>query len=444
MRRWLAVAGAALLLGACSGDSSFPNPTGKGSVGFINAVKGSPDISFLIEQRLIATVPFQSGSAGSRWDDFDYVFNFRTLVAGESSARRIASMPLKIDANQAYTFVLTGAVAAPTVTVLERPERSFDTGGTVFESSFGHLAESLADVDVYFGAPGTAPMLGEEVGTLSFGEFLDPVDVEAGDYVLTVTTSGDPADVLYESDTRTYAAGVALFIAVFDGDEADTAPVIATQIGTGGGVVQMPDGRVPPTVRFLHGAIDKGNVDNDNDEMLMNQVLADFAFGEASADIDTAVGATDYTYTPAGSTGSTVFEGAQVALEGAHYNFVVFGPDGARLSSGYRPERRSISTEARISLFHGASNHTLLDLYLVDADEPIDDVLPLQILSYAFLSAPVVRPGGSYDLYVTVRAEKTVVAGPLRIDAALGDVVEIMIYDTVDPNTAELNVVPAP
>jgi hypothetical protein len=50
---------------------------------------------------------------------------------------------------------------------------------------------------------------------------------------------------------------------------------------------------------------------------------------------------------------------------------------------------------------------------------------------------------GSFDLYLTVTGEKTIVAGPVQVDLVLGDVVTAIVYDTVDTATADIVLFPA-
>lgn len=445
MKRLIVLVSLLFVIAACTEESSLPNPTGKGSIRGINAIKGSPDVQFLIEERLIETLSYKSASGSTRWDDFQYVFNFETSILGETSRRRIASVTQKVDADRDYTFLLSGSVTSPTVTVWESDERSFGDADTVFEVNFAHAAASLGDVDVYFAADGVAPALGEERGTLSFGEILDPTDVESADLVMTVTPAGDPSTILYQSSEVLFGARAAFIVTLFDGDETDVAPIVVRRFTKGGGITALPDARFPPTVRFIQASIDLEPADVYDDEMLTNQVLSDHRFGDVTGEIDVAVGTTDFTYTPVGSTGSTLFESTLVTTAGSKFNFVVFGDDGAQSAAGYFPLRRSISTSARVQLIHTAFNHEQLDLYVVEPGTPIDDDASIaQILSYGFLSSVVALEAGTREFYVTTRGEKTIVAGPFELTVALGDVIELLILDTVDPATAEIRIIPAP
>lgn len=440
-----AAAVALLALAACTSDSNFPDPTGKGTVRAFNAIKGSPSVLFKIEERTIETLSYKGSSAGARWDDFQYNFNFDTLIFGESAVRRIASVPLKVDATRDYTFVLTGELTSPTVTIWEADERTFDSADTVFEARFGHLSPVLGDVDVYFAADGTAPVLGEEIGSLGFGDVLAPIDIESGDYVLTLTAADDPADVLYQSSIVSYAPRASVFLVAFEGDETDLAPTVVRRTNALGGVASLPDIRFPPTVRFIHASIDLPASDIYDDEMLTSLVLANHAFGDVSAPFEIVVGGNNFTYTAVGNNTATQFEGSVLAAAGTRNHFAVHGEDMAQVQLSYIPTLRSVSTVAQLQVIHLAVAHETLDFYVVDAGMPLgDESSQAQVLTYSFPSSVISLEAGSYDVYATVRGETTIVDGPLQIDVALGDVVEIIIFDTVDPTSAELRVTPAP
>jgi hypothetical protein len=80
-----------LLLGACTNDSALPNPTGKGAIRAINAIKGSPEVAFLIEERTLGGIGYKESSAPAEYDDFSYNFNFDIVYPGERSTTRVAT-----------------------------------------------------------------------------------------------------------------------------------------------------------------------------------------------------------------------------------------------------------------------------------------------------------------------------------------------------------------
>jgi hypothetical protein len=121
MKRYviLAVCIATVTLGACAKESSFPKATGEGAIRALNAIPASPEIVFLIEERVVGTVTSKGVTATTVWDDLEYTFNFQTLLAGDSTTTRVASQFLNVGADNDYTFVISGALAAPDITIWE-------------------------------------------------------------------------------------------------------------------------------------------------------------------------------------------------------------------------------------------------------------------------------------------------------------------------------------
>jgi hypothetical protein len=340
-------------------------------------------------------------------------------------------------------MVLTGDVTAPTVTVWEASERVWAGTETVFEMRFAHTAATVGPVDIYFAPDGTLPAIGEERGTLNFGEVLPSLDIESGDYVLTVTTAGDDTDILFQTAAVTYGEQVALILPIFDGDELNTAPIIAQLINAVSGSATLVDVNSLPTIRFIQASFDLANSDVYDDEFITNLVLIDHAYRDFSGDIAGIVGTTPVTYTTVGDTSAILFESGIAMVQDRHYNFLVIGREGERFGQTYVPDRRSVSTFAKLRTYHAAFNHATLDLYVLVAGTPIDDELPvIPGMAYSLISPTLAYDTGSYDLYLTLPDEKTIVAGPMQFDLTIGDNVEVFFIDTVDPATAEILVVP--
>ena len=162
------------LLAACGNESDLPEATGKASVRAINAIPTSEELSFLIEERVISTASYAAATSSVRYDDLEYTFNIDVAYAGETSARRIASQFLDVQADRDYTFLVSGTLDDPAITLWEGDERSFDDADTVFQARFAHTAASLGALDYYFADASVAPVLGDQVATLSFGEISAP------------------------------------------------------------------------------------------------------------------------------------------------------------------------------------------------------------------------------------------------------------------------------
>lgn len=435
----------ALVAGACGSDSQLPVASGKGNVRMINAISSSPSIGFLIEERTIDGVEYKSNSGRVRWDDLEYTFNFEISRPSLGDPERIASRLLKVTRDIEYTFVLRGTLDSPAVDVWDIPEREFSGSETIFELRVGHAADALGDVDVYIDADGVAPVLGQQVATLSPGEVSSPADIETAEYVVTITAPGQPGDIVFQSEPTDFAASQSILITVFEGDENDTAPVNVRVFNELALNLPLADTRFPPTARFVHATPDLGTSDIYDDAALQNRIVANLAFGDITGDIAMSVGEIPITATAPGNIGAIQLEDLLTTTAGTRLNYYLTARSGELVGLQGSIDRRSIETVARMTFFHSAANHSFVDLYVVDAGTTIEEQLPRQvILPYGFQSPAIALNAGSYDIYLTVSGEKTVLDGPIRLDAALGDVVEAVLLDRVDPSLAEFKLFPPP
>ena len=121
---------AALVLGACGGESNLPSATGKASIRAINAMAGSSEVVFLIEERAIGNLTYRSATAISSWDDLDYTFNFDTFFPGDSQATRIATQYIDFVTGQDYTLIISGTPGANQVLITANVLSCSVTGST--------------------------------------------------------------------------------------------------------------------------------------------------------------------------------------------------------------------------------------------------------------------------------------------------------------------------
>jgi hypothetical protein len=447
MRKTLVVLAclATLLLGACHGDSNRPVATGEGKIRAINTIPTSPAILFLIEERSVAAVEFGAVSAESVFDNFEYIFNFEAVFPDNALQQRIASVPQKIQKDFEYTFLITGDLAAPEIIVWEEEIRRWQGTETMFQARFGHTAESLGAVDVYFAAPGIAPAAGQQIGTLTFGEVLPPTEFLPGEFVYTVTTAGNPADILFTSNALEPAAQAGLLITIFDGSENDLSPYSARIAADGGGVSTLPDANAVSTIRFIHAAATLDSADVYTDELLTEQIVGNHAYRDVTDDIELASGSYAFTYTSVGNVGSILFEGIGSVFPASHNQLYVIGETENLVSFIRIPDRRPVETQVKLVFIHTAVNHPAVDFYIVEAGTDIADVAP-RFFNVTPIGAPLNAniDAGDLEFYLTVAGEKTVIAGPLAVTTSLGDVLEYLSFDNVDPATADLVLIPNP
>jgi len=442
----LALAASTLVLAACSGGSQFPEPTGKGSLRAIHAISTGPQFAFRVEEsgadNRFFVLNYRTASGTIRLDDFSYNFNFEVAFAAAATAERVATEVTQIEANRDYTFVITGSVANPDIITWVGDERVFDSSEDVAEMRFAHLAESVGTVDFYFAAAGTAPAPGEARGSLAYGEVLTPVDVTAGDYVLTVTAENDPSTILYQSSEASYQPRTPYIAVIFDGTPADTAPIVARALGVPGPTLVLPDARFGSSVQFTQASQTLGTVDIYNDEALTNLIVDGLAYQNTSPEQAIASGGSEVTVTADGNPGAIQIESDLVTVRGTRNEYITIG-DADNLRAIYTPfDRTPIETFAKVSMFNAVETQDFIDVYIVDAGVSIDDELPRLTAGFAVNTNSFALNAGSYDLIVTENGEKTPLAPALRLDLADGDVVRAITFATADPNVVNVALLP--
>ena len=427
---------AAALLAGCS-ETQLPEATGEGTVRALNAVAALADVEFLIEERALASLAFKNASSSARWDNLNYTFNFDLPVPGQIDARRLASRNLDVVTDNDYLFVLAGDAASQQIFLWERPLREWSEADTTFDLAIGHVNTSAGAVDVYLATPGTPPTAGAAIGTLSFGERLDAVELEAGTYEIVVTPENDPATVLYQSGEVGFQPAQSSVLAVFDADAGITAPVSVRIITQEGAAVELPDARFGPTVQFVNAAFDTGNIDVVVDGDFASPVLTDLAYGVVSADVDVPAGESTYQYAPTGNTmallDDTVFVG-----NGTRSLFVLVDNAGELATVRLASIRRGFSTVAQLRIINAVSDSTAIDIYIVPPGTDIGERFPNVFgVSTGFTSASS-QIAADYEIIVTPNGEKTPLAGPVPLTLATGDITEVIVLDTADPNVSDL------
>jgi hypothetical protein len=330
--------------------------------------------------------------------------------------------------------------------------REWGEAETATEFRIAHLAAAKNPVDVYLAAPGIAPVAGEEVGTLAFGEVLPVFERPAGEFIVTVTTAGDENDVLFSSNSFTTEAATSLLFSVFDGDASEVAPLAVLSFNTtSGGTALLYDSRLSPTIRFFHASKDPAVdlVDIYAEDLLATPapapLIAGHAFEDITGDITVPTGTLPIAYTTANDIMAIHVQEELNPAPGLRWNLYFVGEPGDPQIILGRADRRSVETVVRLSLLQTAANHELLDLYIVDRDEDItpETVLPAGVgISPTGLPINTTLLAGSYDLYLTTSGEKTVVDGPFQLDVELGDIVDLIVYDVDDTAFAKIVEIP--
>jgi hypothetical protein len=122
---------------------------------------------------------------------------------------------------------------------------------------------------------------------------------------------------------------------------------------------------------------------------------------------------------------------------------VALGPIGDFTTDVILLDRRTIDSAVKVLLYQTSVNYPIINIYAVDADTTIEDKIPLfgGLVTGLENSSTRLAPD-SYDIYVTEIGETEILAGPVRIDVVHGDVVDMVIVDTVDPAVLEIMLIP--
>ena len=435
----LTVATSTIVMMSGCGETKLPKATGKGTINAINAMPASSTVRFLIEERAFGDIDFKNSTEVKEFDDITYNFNFEVTFLEKTEPTRIVSQMIDVVADINYTLVLTGSVTAPTLTLWERPEREWTDAETTFEVSIAHLSTNLGDLDVYVAPTGTAsiPDITYKLISPSFGNRTLEVDLEAGEYKITI---GQGDAILYQSYGISFDARSSYTLAIFDADPSITGNISVRSISDTGISNELADSNFLPTLRTIHAAFGTGNIDIYANDNFTAPIFSDLKFGESTGDIPVTEGAVIYTYTATGNPGVIIDEESQLVPRGSRTSAIMLGlPGSDLLRIKIIDNRRSIATHAKLRFIQAATNFDPLDLYLIEADTDINNIAPIiSAMNFGMAYEFVHKLANKYDLILTLPDEKTPIATLQQLDLLAGDVVEVLILDTVDPMVADV------
>jgi hypothetical protein len=429
-----------LILAGLSGcaESERQQATGRGTIRALNASPTAPNLGFLLEERVVGVAQFKNITVSVVFDDLDYIANFDYQFTGELQVTRLASVPFKLDKDTDHLFIYTGTLAAPATLLWQRPSRVWDGTETIMAIEFGHLSPQLGEVDVYFSAPGTLPVAGESLATLSNGNHSIPFEISAGDYELILTSSGNPGDILYTSNTTTYLSSINYLASIFDGDPSLTSPISVGLFLESGASVELTDANVPPTLRTFHAAFGTEAFDLFRDSDFSAPLIANVANNEASPTIDVPEAEATYTFTPVGNVGATLHEEDFAVTSGRHNTRILLGEVADLATTPLVDDFRWLEDSTRLRVMHAAFNQQTVNIFVVKTGVDIAERLPQFFsVNYQLSTGYANFAADSYELYATTVGTRDVLAGPFAVDFTNGDVVHFALVDTADPNVVE-------
>ncbi|MEO0972941.1 MAG: DUF4397 domain-containing protein [Pseudomonadota bacterium] len=445
--RILLFALAALLVGCENELDTSPVPEAA-LVRGLHAMTDVDRVTFLVEEAgadpaEIARLSFQSATGLAGFDEEPFTFSFElTPDDDDDDAVLLIAADATLEDETLYDFVLAGSFAAPELLVWSQPQRDWeqelddadeeDLEITELDVSFGHAARGEGAVDLYLEVPGTSPSFATPQGTLAFGELLLVGAVEEGTYQIVITPAGDPDTITLATDDIELSAATTTLFALLDEAGASTDSLSLRQLGSGGATTWR-DVDATAALSVLHAASGTEGVDVYEVQDFDAPLFGDIRFGEVSDEINTEPGELDLAITPAGEVGVFLDQETLQLAAGAFRRLFLFGSPGDLQTESLSYDQRSFVMEGRVRVFNAAERFERLDVYLVDPTVDIALASPtypsLRFGSASGLSGMAL---GEYNLLVTEEDTDNVIAGPVELNVAEGDVVELVLTDATD------------
>ena len=429
-----------LFVGGCSDSNNDQTVTGKGSIRAIHAVGDISNVSFLIEETVLAVLDYKEASGISEYDDLEYTFRFEVWLPDDTEATVLATQTLNIDPEIEYTFILTGSLADPELVVWQQFGRNWteelataaenETEITVSEVSFGSLSADAGLVDVYLEAPGTSPLAANPIATIGHSDLQSAIEVPSGDYQLVLTPMGDPATIIYATDPFSVAAATSNLFTLMD-DAGLTAADYSVRWVGGSGQFELFDLHLKSEISVVHAALGSGPIDVVVGGDFTDPLVSNLGFAGYSGISTIEPGTLNVNVIPSGNPGVFLEEQAFNIGKGSIKRMYMVGFPGDLQAVLIPEDRRALATHAKLRIFQGARRFNTVDLYIVGTDIDISLIGP----SYSFFlfgssTGLVARIPGEYNIFVTEAGTKNVIGGPYYLDLQASKNSEMVIVDS--------------
>ena len=399
------------IVGCNQGRKTPPNT----NVRIMNVVPKYASVAFQRVESAPNTLAYRESQQFSYNQD-TYDFHLSAQRADETSPTRVVNFTKEVLAGTLYNFVFTQTGTTPDYKILEMPTPA--VGATDAEVIGMHAADGTPTVDVYLEAPGTDVSTAVPWGTVSYSEALPVKNVATGEYELTLTGAGNPANVLLTSSAFTLnpATATSLIIAPDAGTGVATLSVMFVQDTS----ITLYDKDVQAGIRVINAAGDMGARDIVLNGDYTTPLFPAVAFGAQTAYQLVPVGSEQLNVTPAGNPGVIELDTTVTTSASQLSTILVSGDAGTLTDVIATDDRRPIEGQATLRIFDAAPQFTTLNFYIVAPGTDVTTVLPVTALGAPSVNAQTVLLPGTYDLVVTDASTGTIVAGPqsVTIDSA--------------------------
>lgn len=416
-----------LFLNACSSDDDLDRRLlDPSQVRFVNLVPNAPTLTYDLNGTLFATVSYaqSSGLRSVSQGSFEAVVSHFN-AAGTTEVIIDTNESLSTESNRDYSVMVTGSLAAPTLSIIDVDEAGEIAAGSS-EIHFFNGSTLTTGVDIYLsGDLASASINGLTPTSLAVNASSSISTVDSGERRMLVTASGD--------DTVIYDGGVV----ELEG-ETRTLLAVADSFGVGGGVRMIQinatsasgfsDERLPTSFRVANMIADIAAVDINLDE---TPAFANLAFGTVSAfealDTDEHLFAATLVDQPA----VILQEEQRRLIAGESRTLVLAGTSATGDVQGrfLTDIRRPVDTGAQLRVVNAAADAGNLDIYITNPDALVSSTAPALSDFTLLTNGTLFLEGGEYDVSFTEPNESEVLSGPDRITLTNGGIYSLFLVD---------------
>jgi Domain of unknown function (DUF4397) len=398
-----------------------------------NVAPGFETLAFRREQdfRTAAELQFK-GTQVFTYDADTYDFFVADPTVDVTGQGRTWTFAPLLEADRNYTFVLT-EVGGDVQPVVIAHSAAPATGSQIVAV---HAASGLPAMDLYLESPGVGIAGATPRGSFNAQEQI-AAPLPSGDYELTLTVAGNPADVLLASSTTiTLAAGTASTLIVVPEAGQSTAQLSVLLLQAAPTVLY--DRNVTSELRVINAATDQAPRDFAVDGQFSPPLFSAMPFGEPTPYAPIPTTSAKINVTPVGNPGVLELEQNVTATAGQRATMLFNGPAGTLVATFAADDRRRLNREAKLRYMNAASQFVAIDFVLTFPGEDPNLFSPLAQLLTPGMSSYTPTSAGEYDLYLRQFGTVTVLSGPTRINVAAGGLYSVLAVD--GPDTATANV----
>lgn len=400
----------------------------------LHASPDAPSVNIIVNgAEALAAVPYGQGSGFLPVLEENTV-EVEAILPGDDAI--VISAPVNLDFNTEATVIAFGNVANIAPLAIVNPSDSPITAGS-FRAQVVHGAPNAPAVDVFVtpldaDLTASAPVTG--AGTpISPGEFTPQLEVTAGDYQIRVTPAGTPGTVVFDSGEISIPAGADLMLVAIEntGPGTNLVELVALD-GTAAAIIKDKD--TPASVVAAHLSPDAPAVDiladvNGTPEDEAIALSRNISF-PAACELASVPAPGDYTINIAANADNAVVPVSfplqveqSTEATGIVTGFLAMG-DPMITALAQIDDRRSVVTETKLRITHGAPSTGPVDLYLVPAGTDIATVEPtFAAVPFGADTTQLSVANDVYDAVVTPAGTKTAAISLNDLDFSAGGAV---------------------